>query len=116
MLRTMTVVRCNGELSIFNSIRVDDDTLNAIAALGTVRHVVKLGFGHGSDDAWYLSLFRNAEYWTHDNFVSSRPSVTPAHVLAEGTPGPLGIQPIVFHDATKVSARRHLCHTIHTLY
>jgi hypothetical protein len=51
--RTMTVVRNGDDLTLINSIRVNDGTLEALKGLGTIRNVVRIGF-HGMDDAWYV--------------------------------------------------------------
>ncbi|WP_114287969.1 hypothetical protein [Candidatus Halocynthiibacter alkanivorans] len=48
--RNMTVIRDGGALTLINTIRLDDAGLDALDALGLVRHIVKLGAYHGRDD------------------------------------------------------------------
>jgi len=51
--RTMTVVRHDGDLTLINAVRLGDEGLAALTALGTIRNVVKIGV-HGMDDAFYV--------------------------------------------------------------
>jgi hypothetical protein len=55
--RNMAVVRHEGELTLINSVRMDDEGLEALEALGTVRHVLRLGSLHGLDDAFYVDRY-----------------------------------------------------------
>jgi len=60
--RNMVVVRSGDELSVISAVRLDDDGEQALARLGKVRHVIKLGYAHGLDDPYYVSRFE-ARYW-----------------------------------------------------
>jgi hypothetical protein len=60
--RNMVVVRQGSELTLINTLRLDDAGLAALAALGTVKHVVRLAAFHGSDDAFYKERF-GATVW-----------------------------------------------------
>ncbi len=60
--RNMTVVRDGGDLTLINSVRLDDAGLASLDALGKVRHVVKLGSFHGIDDAFYVDRYQ-AKLW-----------------------------------------------------
>jgi len=60
--RNMVVVRTGGELSLINSVRLAEAGLAALEALGTVKHVIRLGAFHGMDDAFYLERY-GAELW-----------------------------------------------------
>lgn len=55
--RNMTIVRNEGELTLFNTVRLDDAGLEALERLGRVRNVVRLGAFHGRDDAFYAARF-----------------------------------------------------------
>lgn len=55
--RTMTVLRDGDNLTVVNSIRLDEAGLEALAALGAVRNVVRLGSLHGRDDGFYVERF-----------------------------------------------------------
>lgn len=60
--RTMTVVCEDGALTLLNTVRLDDEGLAALAALGQVRHVVRLGAFHGRDDPFYCDRY-GATLW-----------------------------------------------------
>lgn len=55
--RNMTIVREDGALTLINAVRLDDEGLAALEALGTVEHVVKIGAFHGMDDAFYVDHY-----------------------------------------------------------
>jgi len=55
--RNMVVIRSGGELTVVNSVRLDDAGEAALTALGRVTHLVKLGAFHGLDDPWYVHRF-----------------------------------------------------------
>lgn len=56
--RSMTVVRHGqGELALFNSMRLSDDGLKQLEALGRVSHVVRLAGFHGRDDGFYRDRY-----------------------------------------------------------
>ena len=60
--RNMTVVRDDGALTLINSIRLDDEHLEKLEALGTVENVVRIGSMHGVDDAFYVDRYKPT-YW-----------------------------------------------------
>jgi len=60
--RNMTVVRNGVELVLFNAVRLSEQGLAALDALGRVAHVVQLGGLHGVDDAFYRDRY-GATYW-----------------------------------------------------
>ncbi len=55
--RNMTVVRQGDELTIINSVRLNDEGLAALEGLGTVKHLVKLSDFHGIDDPFYKDRY-----------------------------------------------------------
>lgn len=79
--RNMTVVRDGGDLTVVNSVRLDDDGLATLDALGRVRHVVRIGALHGLDDPFYTSrygaTYRALPGMTHEA------GLTPDKLLAE---------------------------------
>jgi hypothetical protein len=80
--RNMTVVRQGAELVVLNSIRLSAAGEAALSALGRVAHVVRLGWFHGSDDAYYIARF-GAEHWVPPGIgVQGR-------LLVDGAAGPL---------------------------
>ena len=63
--RNMTILRHQGGLTLFNSVRLTSDGEKALAALGEVRHLVRLGAFHGVDDAYYVDRYRPT-FWVPD--------------------------------------------------
>lgn len=61
--RNMTIVESNGELTLINTVRLDEQGLIELDKLGKVRHIISLGAFHGRDDDFYLDRY-NAELWT----------------------------------------------------
>jgi len=64
--RNMTIVRDNGDLSLINTVRLDDAGLARLDSLGRVTNVVKIGVFHGIDDAFYLERY-DAKQWALPN-------------------------------------------------
>jgi hypothetical protein len=84
--RNMAIVRDNGELTLINAVRLDDDGLQVLESLGEVKHVLRLGCLHGMDDTFYADRY-NAEFW---GFPGGTTYTEPAvdHGLEEGAPLP----------------------------
>lgn len=61
--RNMAIVRHAGELSLVNSVRLDEAGERALKALGVVKRILRLGPLHGQDDRYYVERF-GAELWT----------------------------------------------------
>lgn len=85
--RNMIVIRDRGELTLINSVRLTTDGEAALGALGTVRHLVKLGAFHDRDDPYYVERHRPA-FWTWPR-AKHRVPLTCDHELAEGAPLPV---------------------------
>ena len=60
--RNMTVVRSDGVLTLINAVRLDDEGLAALEALGQVANVVKLGAFHGMDDRFYVDRYQATQW------------------------------------------------------
>lgn len=60
--RTMLVVRDGARLTLVNTVRLDDDGLRQLEALGAVSGIVRLGAFHGRDDAFYRDRYA-ARLW-----------------------------------------------------
>ncbi|MFT5429501.1 MAG: hypothetical protein ACI9OJ_000172 [Myxococcota bacterium] len=63
--RNMIVLRDGGDLVLINAVRLDAAGEAALDALGTVRHVMKIGM-HSMDDAYYTDKYA-ARHWTVDD-------------------------------------------------
>jgi hypothetical protein len=55
--RSMTVVRGVDGLTLFNSMRLSEEGLKELEALGDVKHVVRLAGFHGRDDGFYRDRY-----------------------------------------------------------
>lgn len=84
--RNMTVVRDGHDLSLINTVRLDDAGLAALDRLGAVRHVVKIGAFHGIDDAFYVDRY-NARLWALPGVIHESGLPT-SDVLTVGGPMP----------------------------
>ncbi len=61
--RNMAVVRDEGELTLINPVRMDEAGLAQLEALGTVKHVLRLGPMHGMDDVFYVERYKPT-FWS----------------------------------------------------
>ena len=60
--RNMAVLRHDGELSLINPIRLDEEGERQLLALGRIVRILRLGPMHGLDDPYYVERFQ-AELW-----------------------------------------------------
>lgn len=60
--RNMTIVKEGESLTLINSVRLDEDGLHELDALGKVQHVVRLAGFHGMDDPFYQDRY-GAQVW-----------------------------------------------------
>ena len=79
--RNMMVLRRNGELSLISPIRLVAKEEGALEALGTIKHVMRLGYYHGIDDRYYVDRY-SAQFWCQAKSVHY-PEPKPGHVLGE---------------------------------
>jgi hypothetical protein len=61
--RNMSVVRDGEKLVLINSVRLDDEGLQRLDALGKVTDVIRLAGYHGMDDPFYKERY-SAKVWT----------------------------------------------------
>lgn len=83
--RTMTIIREHGELTLVNSIRLNDDGLRKLLELGRIKNVVRLGAFHGRDDAFYQKTF-HANLWADPQMTFSRGEVVDRDITVDGAP------------------------------
>jgi hypothetical protein len=60
--RNMGIIRHEGTLTLINPIRLTDAGEQQLRALGTVKHIIRLGSFHGIDDPYYVDTF-GAQMW-----------------------------------------------------
>lgn len=69
--RNMTVIRQGESLIVVNSMRLDDDGMAALDALGRVQHVIRLAGFHGMDDPFYKHRY-DAKVWVVEGHVYAK--------------------------------------------
>jgi hypothetical protein len=105
--RAMTVLRDGDSLTLLNSLRLDDEGLAQLDALGKVEHVVKLGAYHGRDDAFYVDRY-GASMWAMPAMEHSHGLQT-HKVLAAGEAGPCaGSSVFIFETSSSPEAVLHV--------
>lgn len=96
--RTMLVVREGEDLTLVNTVRLDDDGLRSLDALGRVRDIVRLGAFHGRDDAFYRARY-GARLWAVPGSVHGDGAAAD-RAIVEGDGLPIGgAAAHVFHSA-----------------
>lgn len=78
--RNMVVFRHDGELTLVNPVRLDDDA--ELDKLGAVKHVVRIGAFHGMDDRYYLDKY-DAKFWSQERAKLPDDAPKPDVVIAE---------------------------------
>ncbi len=74
--RTMAVIRHDGDLTLIDPIRLNDEGERQLKDLGTVKRIVRLGCFHGIDDPYYVDTF-GAELWSQaGSTVYTAPAIT----------------------------------------
>lgn len=92
--RNMIVLRQGGELTLVNAVRLTPEGEAALEALGTVRHVVKIGHFHTRDDAYVRNRYTGT-YW------APSPADTNAEKLIDGAPGPVARADVIVFEKAK---------------
>mmetsp|Transcript_18109 Transcript_18109/g.43300 ORF Transcript_18109/g.43300 Transcript_18109/m.43300 type:complete len:268 (+) Transcript_18109:10-813(+) len=97
---TMTILRDGNELTLVNTVRLDEKGLRHLEELGQVRKVVRLGGGHGTHDAFYVQRYNAILYglagmkWGPDcGEPQKKIGTIPLQMdrdLAQGSPVPTG--------------------------
>ncbi|MCB9780949.1 MAG: hypothetical protein H6742_20440 [Alphaproteobacteria bacterium] len=109
--RTMVVLQHEGELTLVSAVRLDDQGIAALDALGRVAHIVKIGT-HGMDDAWYLDRY-DARLWAAAGMTHQDPTLTIDHGFTADGPFPVPwVTPFLFEqtrrpEAALLAARGH---------
>jgi hypothetical protein len=61
--RNMTIIKEDEELTLINSVRLNDAGLKQLEELGKVKNVIRLAAFHGMDDPFYKKRY-NAKVWS----------------------------------------------------
>ena len=87
--RNMVVVRQGDELTAVNAIRLTTEGEQELAKLGRVRHLVRIGFAHGTDDPFYVDRYQPT-FWApkgqrHAAGVAPDQDLAPGNSPLDGT-------------------------------
>lgn len=99
--RNMTVISSGRELTLVNTVRLDDGGLAALDALGTVTNIVRLGALHGQDDAFYKHRHPKATYWAPAG-VPPAPGIEADRPLVDDGAAPLPDASVFLFRQTKL--------------
>jgi hypothetical protein len=78
--RNMIIVRNEEKLSLINTVRLDENGLSALDALGKVENIIRIGAFHGRDDAFYLDRY-DAKLWALEGMQHQKKNNRRANIL-----------------------------------
>lgn len=81
--RNMIIVRDGNNLSLINTVRLNDEGLAQLNRLGTVTNVVRIGAFHGYDDEFYLDHY-HAALWALKKMEHQSGKMTDRFLEADG--------------------------------
>ncbi len=85
--RNMTIVKDNDDLTLVNTVRLDENGLKQLDEIGIVKHVIRIGAFHGRDDDFYLDKY-GADFWAlADTQKSENRKIN--HVISDDTHLPI---------------------------
>ena len=106
--RNMTIIRHDSELTLINTVRLNDRGLQQIDALGTVKHIVRIGAFHGRDDGFYKHHYPTAKLWTLKG-VSYESGLLADEELIPGKAMPFpDCVPFIFETSTQPECALHI--------
>ncbi len=86
MNRNMVILKHDNELALINPVRMNDKALASLDALGSVKHILRLGDFHGLDDAFYLDRY-HCEFWAQPG-QTTYTTPHPSQLIASDTASP----------------------------
>jgi len=98
--RNMTILREGDDLTLVNTVRLDDGGLAALDRLGKVKNVVKLGAFHGMDDAFYIDRYK-AKLWSLPGMEHENDKKTDVELVPGGKMPIAGASVFVFETSLK---------------
>lgn len=87
MNRNMVILQSAAEVTLINPVRMSEEGLAALDALGEVKRIIRLGDFHGLDDAFYLDRYK-CEFWAQEGQGTYK-SPIPSKYITSSTPGPI---------------------------
>ncbi len=94
----MVVIRQNGELSLINSVRLNDEGLKSLESLGQIKNIIRIGAFHGRHDAFYQHRY-GAKLWGFADTEISHGEKLDFDIAT--TPLPIDDAEIMFFQSTK---------------
>ena len=84
--RNMVIIRNGSELTLINTVRLDNKGLRKLDSLGNVAHIIRIGAFHGRDDAFYRGQYPSSLLWTlkgmtYENGLKSDRNLMPGGTL-----------------------------------
>lgn len=99
MNRNMLIVRQDGELTLINPVRLSAIGLAQLEALGSVRHVMRLGDFHGLDDSFYVDTY-GATFWCQAGQKTYK-TPAPDRLIEKGTVSPIVNSEFLLFDTAR---------------
>lgn len=81
--RNMIIIRNHDKLSLINTVRLTEEGLLKLSALGKIENVIRIGSFHGRDDIFYLEEY-NAKLWALPNMEHADNRKADYNLLPEG--------------------------------
>lgn len=98
--RNMTIICSSRELTLMNTVRLNDEGLRQLDQLGPVAHIVRIGAFHGRDDAFYRSQYPNAQLWALKGMIYENGLKPDRELTPEGEMPFLGCSLFIFKTST----------------
>ncbi|HTM20973.1 MAG TPA: hypothetical protein VL172_10710 [Kofleriaceae bacterium] len=106
--RNMVLLRHGGELTVINTVRLDDGGERRLEQLGRVAHLVKLGAFHGLDDPYYRSRYPDARFWAPPGSAHKRGIHHDDDLTEQSAPPVPGLGVFSFRNTRLPEAALHL--------
>ena len=105
--RNMVILQQGDELTLINPVRLDEEGLKQLDALGQVKHIIRLGDFHGLDDPFYLDRYQ-CDFWAQANQDTYKVPV-PTQLITEDSQVPVeGAEFFLFSTAKYPEAAIHI--------
>jgi hypothetical protein len=108
MNRNMVVLKENDVLTLINPVRMNEQGLVSLDALGLVKRIVRLGDFHGLDDAFYLARYE-CEFWAQEG-QGTYHSPTPSTIITPSTLSPVNDSEFFIFNSAKYPEAALLMH------
>ncbi|WP_235826874.1 hypothetical protein [Facilibium subflavum] len=96
--RNMIIIKSNNELTLINTVKLSDQGLAELDALGEVKHIIRIGAFHGRDDAFYKARYQ-AKLWALEGMQDENNALIDALMTASSALPVKNSQLIVFKTA-----------------